>query len=55
MSAIAEPPPPCPECVQGKHDNCDGTTWDVIIDEPAACPCAEHGHGLRGEPGGVGG
>lgn len=35
---------PCPECLQGKHGNCDGTTWDIVADEPTACPCATRGH-----------
>jgi hypothetical protein len=35
----------CPECRAGKHPNCDGTTWDTVRDEPAACPCAAAGHG----------
>lgn len=30
---------PCPECRAGKHDNCDGATWDDINDRPATCPC----------------
>jgi hypothetical protein len=30
---------PCPECEQGKHGNCDGTTWDDLLDQPAPCPC----------------
>jgi hypothetical protein len=34
----------CPECVQGKCRNCDGTTWDVVADEPAPCPCWARGH-----------
>lgn len=38
------PVEPCPECRQGKHPNCDGTTWDLQADGPAACPCAEGGH-----------
>lgn len=38
-------PPACPECVQGKHQNCDGTTWDPEADAPATCPCATAGHG----------
>lgn len=29
----------CPECRQGKHGNCDGTTWDTERDEEADCPC----------------
>lgn len=35
---------PCPECEQGKHPNCDGTTWDYAKDEPTACPCDAAGH-----------
>jgi hypothetical protein len=34
----------CPECQQGKHDNCDGTTWDDWRDTYAECPCAGRGH-----------
>ena len=34
----------CPECVAGKHGNCDGTTWDDVADAPADCPCAAEGH-----------
>jgi hypothetical protein len=37
-------PPRCPECVQGKHPNCDGYTWDDELDEPTACPCDVAGH-----------
>lgn len=29
----------CPECMQGKHTNCNGITWDDAADEPTACPC----------------
>jgi hypothetical protein len=43
--AAGEPPlPTCPECVQGKHGNCDGTAWDFETDKPTACKCAEAGH-----------
>lgn len=35
---------PCPECYQGKHDNCDGTTWDEPTDGEAVCPCHNRGH-----------
>lgn len=31
--------PYCPECQQGKHGNCDGTTWDNYDDAAAPCPC----------------
>jgi hypothetical protein len=37
---------PCPECLAGKHGNCDGTTWDTVADEPADCPCAANEHGV---------
>jgi len=30
----------CPECKAGKHDNCDGTTWNDYNDAPATCPCS---------------
>lgn len=39
--------PPCPECVQGKHGNCDGTSWDVDTDESAPCPCPHPEHRTR--------
>jgi hypothetical protein len=44
--AFSTNPPACPECVQGKHGNCDGTTWDAEADVPATCPCAQAGHGV---------
>lgn len=34
----------CPECLQGKHGNCDGTTWDEVTDAPALCPCDDRSH-----------
>lgn len=40
----ARPIEPCPECGQGKHDNCDGTSWDVLADEETVCPCADADH-----------
>lgn len=42
--SIVSGPQPCPECMQGKHQNCDGGTWDEVHDEPAPCPCSEVGH-----------
>lgn len=30
----------CPECVAGKHGNCDGTAWDAVTDEPIPCGCS---------------
>lgn len=43
---LPEPPRPqaCPECLQGKHDNCDGSTWDTALDQPGLCPCYKAGH-----------
>lgn len=37
-------PQPCPECVVGKHGNCDGRTLDRTTDEIVPCPCKEAGH-----------
>lgn len=39
----------CPECQQGKHDNCPGDTWDDRPghDELATCPCYARGHRLH--------
>lgn len=40
----APPVDPCPECIQDKHRNCDGTSWDVAQDQPAPCPCYTNDH-----------
>jgi hypothetical protein len=37
----------CPECRQGKHDNCFGDGWDLESDAPAVCPCWADNHGRR--------
>jgi hypothetical protein len=46
----------CPECLQGKHDNCDNTTHVALaaeqrptcLDDPAApCRYDEGAHGPR--------
>jgi hypothetical protein len=29
----------CPECLTGKHRNCDGTAWDFDNDEITDCQC----------------
>jgi hypothetical protein len=34
----------CPECVQGKHGNCNGEAWDMLGDFPADCACGEVQH-----------
>jgi hypothetical protein len=39
----------CPECQQGKHQNCDGLAWDFEIDKLTHCDCEEVSHPLRGE------
>lgn len=31
--------PSCPECVAGKHQNCDGTAWDDERDDITECGC----------------
>lgn len=36
--------PVCPDCVQGKHGNCDGSTWNNTADQMGACPCAQKEH-----------
>ena len=41
---MSEQTPPCPDCAQGKHLICDGTSWNPQRDEPDGCPCAEKGH-----------
>lgn len=33
--------PTCPECVTGKHGNCDGTAYDHDSDEITTCHCRE--------------
>lgn len=35
---------PCPECRDGKHDNCAGQAWDFDRDQPVPCSCEEAGH-----------
>jgi hypothetical protein len=37
----------CPECVQGKHQNCDGQAWDFDADEPTGCGCECRKEGSR--------
>lgn len=37
----------CPECVAGKHRNCDGRSWDYEADGFTVCPCAGAGHGVE--------
>jgi len=34
----------CPECLAGKHGNCDGRAWDQAEDRYTRCPCAEAKH-----------
>ena len=34
----------CPDCEQGKHANCDNTSWDNATDSLVACPCDQRGH-----------
>jgi len=36
--------PICPECVAGKHQNCEGQAWDNAADEPVGCACADEAH-----------
>ena len=31
-----------PDCRAAKHTACSGDAWDVVRDEPAACPCSCH-------------
>lgn len=42
---MSEHPPVCPECVQGKHINCDGQAWDSRVDEITDCQCEHSSHG----------
>lgn len=44
VSVPAPTLPPCPECQQGKHGNCNGDTWDDVADDYAPCVCADRGH-----------
>jgi hypothetical protein len=54
-SKAAKTPPPepasdatavaiCPECQQGKHQNCEGQAWDDAADAPGPCACADPAH-----------
>lgn len=36
---MTESGPLCPECAQGKHDNCTGKTLDPDTDEMVTCGC----------------
>lgn len=38
------PPPTCPECLAGKHVNCDGLAWDPVADDTTTCGCTEETH-----------
>lgn len=33
--------PVCPECAQGKHQNCDGQTYDDETDDVVLCGCPD--------------
>lgn len=37
----------CPECQQGKHQNCEGQAWDPEADEPGPCACPDEAHGAQ--------
>ncbi len=37
----------CPECRAGKHDNCDGTSWDWDADQGVVCPCWADNHSTQ--------
>lgn len=37
----------CPECVAGKHTNCDGSTLNPWADDIDRCPCEAAGHPAR--------
>jgi hypothetical protein len=34
----------CPECIQGKHQNCTGQAWDFDTDTPTRCECTDEQH-----------
>jgi len=38
----------CPDCEQGKHQNCTGAAWDDGADAETVCPCSVlTGHGRQ--------
>ena len=39
----------CPECVAGKHPNCDGWAWSNAQDCYTSCPCWRGGHPKKEE------
>jgi hypothetical protein len=43
----------CPECRQGKHDNCDGTAYDIEADALVRCLCVDSPHLAAGQPASV--
>lgn len=36
----------CPECIQGKHQNCSGYSWNNTKDEETNCPCSDESHNM---------
>lgn len=42
--AIVEDIPTCPDCVQGKHSNCNGLSWNNTEDHLTSCPCYDNNH-----------
>jgi hypothetical protein len=43
-AAAAVVGPICPECTQGKCQNCSGQAWDAEADEPGPCTCGDESH-----------
>jgi hypothetical protein len=41
---------PCPDCVAGDHQFCDGRTLDHSKDEFVPCPCRADGHDPKDLP-----
>lgn len=42
----------CQECRAGKHDSCNGYTWNWSAYRPAPCPCETARHGKAGDTNG---
>lgn len=43
----------CPECREGKHQNCDGRAWDNAKDDYTPCNCAKPWGHPRRDSGGI--
>jgi hypothetical protein len=50
LAAALHPLPVCPECLAGKHGNCDGSAWNDAADDLDRCHCPNAAHGPAHHP-----